>query len=577
MADRNKAASIRHSAAIAALAGDAPSAALALAGEILADPDLADPISLAETRLLQARILQELGDTAAASAAMAAARPLVAEIRDPAMAFRLDAKLAIAEAVLPLGMQAGDTVPRLSRAIAKVQASGTSVALPELLLARARGRMALDQVQGAQDDAIAAFELLRDQAPGGAAAFWLAHFEPEEMVRDLVAASLVEHGDAEAAFRIAEAARSFHPEVPSLFASELPRETTPKVVRSLLAPGEAFVFLASHGDAVTAWVLTPSRERTLTLRLPRLETGQRIARLVEDLSHKRWGSSSRRLSEGLYEDLVRPIAEAAPDATRWIVSSSGPLSRVPFPVLLDRSTGRFVVEDLEVVSVPSAGFLVQARAGHPPAAEPRIGEPRSILAIGNPAHDERLFPRLGQLPGAETEARQVAAFYPDADLLIGPRATETLFKRRAAHFDMIHVAAHAMGNRPGLLRSSVLLATDPVAGDGGTLFAEEIARLALPRARAVVLSACGSARGEAGRGDQGSLARAFLAAGAQATIASLWDIDDASTVALSVALHRRLASGTAPSRALRGAQLALLASDHRGSPWVWGAFQVSGV
>jgi CHAT domain-containing protein len=92
----------------------------------------------------------------------------------------------------------------------------------------------------------------------------------------------------------------------------------------------------------------------------------------------------------------------------------------------------------------------------------------------------------------------------------------------------------------------------------------------------VTISACTSAGSKAysGEGLMG-FAWAFLQAGAQNVIASLWDVDDARTVDIMRRLYAGMAAGQSPARALRSAKLALLHSGSSGRlPYYWGPLQI---
>ena len=90
-----------------------------------------------------------------------------------------------------------------------------------------------------------------------------------------------------------------------------------------------------------------------------------------------------------------------------------------------------------------------------------------------------------------------------------------------------------------------------------------------------MLSACDTAQSSADAADDRvSLVRAFLAAGAARVMASLWPVDDLVTEGFMRRLHAGLAAGQAPSAALRGAQLAVMAEQPH--PCHWAAFTVHG-
>src|SRR5205807_4027802 len=95
---------------------------------------------------------------------------------------------------------------------------------------------------------------------------------------------------------------------------------------------------------------------------------------------------------------------------------------------------------------------------------------------------------------------------------------------------------------------SRLLFADERGGASGSLFAHELAGRHFGRTQLLILAACQTSGGRIRRGEGVlSLARPFLAAGIPTVIASLWDVDDAGTRALLVAVHEALRSGAGPA------------------------------
>jgi CHAT domain-containing protein len=91
----------------------------------------------------------------------------------------------------------------------------------------------------------------------------------------------------------------------------------------------------------------------------------------------------------------------------------------------------------------------------------------------------------------------------------------------------------------------------------------------------VVLSACGTARGAPAGGEGvASLARAFMYAGARATISTLWDVDDRDAAAFAAELYPRIAAGASLGDAMAGARRAL--RDQGEPPRVWAAYILTG-
>lgn len=124
--------------------------------------------------------------------------------------------------------------------------------------------------------------------------------------------------------------------------------------------------------------------------------------------------------------------------------------------------------------------------------------------------------------------------------------------------------------------------SDPAAD--GVLSAREVARLDLRGTQVVALSACETGLGlaAAGEGNLG-LSRAFLVAGAQQTVVSLWQVPSRETAALFTHFYTALAQGGRGRKggvdavdAMRAARLALIRQLRgrglRQSTFLWAAF-----
>jgi CHAT domain-containing protein len=103
----------------------------------------------------------------------------------------------------------------------------------------------------------------------------------------------------------------------------------------------------------------------------------------------------------------------------------------------------------------------------------------------------------------------------------------------------------------------------------------ELAGLDLWGTQLVVLSACDTGRGEVklGQGVYG-LRRAFVTAGAETVVMSLWKVSDETTRALMVEYYRHLLEGQGRGRALREAMFSVRQSQPH--PHFWAPFIVQG-
>jgi len=148
------------------------------------------------------------------------------------------------------------------------------------------------------------------------------------------------------------------------------------------------------------------------------------------------------------------------------------------------------------------------------------------------------------------------------------------------------VSAENASNNP-LLRSGLILAgagnslgqtsaTDMTSNDNGVLTAYEAMNLDLEGTNLVILSACETGLGDvkSGEGVYG-LQRAFLVAGADALIMSLWKVDDAATQLLMTNFYTNWLKLGNKQRAFKQAQLQLMTKYKE--PYFWGAFVMMGM
>jgi CHAT domain-containing protein len=198
---------------------------------------------------------------------------------------------------------------------------------------------------------------------------------------------------------------------------------------------------------------------------------------------------------------------------------------------------------------------------------------------------------------------RLPACIPAAPLrLVGAAATEARVRAALPEAGLMHFAAHAVvdGARP--LDAYVQLAHADGAGqdghDDGRLAAWEVLSELTIDAELVTLSACRTARGRTLGGDGVlGLSQAFQLAGAEAVLATLWDVPDRPTAELIEVFYQVLADGHDAASALRAAQLDMLArqraradagiwsrlgrflrGDRRGDagPYEWAAFKLDG-
>jgi len=258
---------------------------------------------------------------------------------------------------------------------------------------------------------------------------------------------------------------------------------------------------------------------------------------------------------------------SAPAARRWIIVPDGILASVAFDAL-PASSGERVIERHETWLLPSVAAL------HSPAA-PRAGwrwpwEPQ-MLGIGDPEAGA-LLPgdeRWTRLPRAGQELAAAAQHLDGRSQLLERGAARKQALQSAHGYPLLHLATHASADYENPARSRILFAGPEY------LYLREVAELDLRGVDLVTLSACETAAGALARGDAPmSLSRAFLDAGAAATVGSLWVVRDEAALIFTQLFYRALGGGAGKAAALRTAKLAML---RRGLPENdWAAFVLTG-
>jgi CHAT domain-containing protein/tetratricopeptide (TPR) repeat protein len=305
-------------------------------------------------------------------------------------------------------------------------------------------------------------------------------------------------------------------------------------------------------------------------------------------------SGARDLGRKLDEVLMRPVRAKIGAATTLYVAPEGSINLAPLSALVDEQ-GRFLLESYTINYLASGRDLLYLGR-----AEPARGP---ALIIADPAFDEKAAssPPTGgaqtrsrdfrstkydRLPGTATEAATLKKVLPDADVLTGTSATETAAKKVAGP-RILHIATHGffLQDLPGesedpMLRSGLVFAGVNAlssAEDDGVLTALEASNLDLRGTKLVVLSACETGLGEVRNGEGVfGLRRAFVVAGAETLLMSLWQVADDATKDLMTSYYSRLSKGEPRAEALRQAQLAMLKDAKTAHPFFWAAFISSG-
>jgi CHAT domain-containing protein len=333
---------------------------------------------------------------------------------------------------------------------------------------------------------------------------------------------------------------------------------TAAAVQGTLGADEVLIEYVSTDERLIA--ITVTRDRIAVTPLQGAGNEEDLGRRVEFFSALAQESDEAALvpaARRLYADLLAPALEGVPSTARTlIIAADGPLHGLPFDALGDAPR---VIDRWNVVMVPSASALASR-------VRQADGPVNPALVVAAPAAVAGLAP----LTAAPAEAAAIRGRISGRIAeLSGEGATKArLEAEQLDRFAVLHFASHAIVDDERPLRSALLLAND------GRWSAEEIYRSKL-RADLVVLSACSTAAGaqSAGEGVM-SLARAFLHAGAGATVATLWDVPDAPAPVFADVLYRQLSNGQPLGAAVADARRELRRQG--APPRAWAAYVLTG-
>jgi CHAT domain-containing protein len=290
------------------------------------------------------------------------------------------------------------------------------------------------------------------------------------------------------------------------------------------------------------------------------------------------------LAQRLFDGLLGGIQEFKEKQT-LIVVPDGKLHLLPFSTLAN--DGHYVLTSHLVTVAPSGTVLdiLRHRASQTVSDDlPYLGVAAwttnslarstmlaSILrAVSGPERKE-----LVALPESQHEVETIGSDLPRPNtILLGARATETNFKRLPLNqYNVVHLALHGYVDPEFPDRSALVFAPQQPPTDDGLLQVREIRNLRL-NANLVTLSACNTGVGPVGEEGVANIVNAFIEAGSQSVVSTLWELEDHATTHLMTNFYDRLGHREEKAEALRQAQLEMLNSGS--PPYYWAGFVLDG-
>jgi CHAT domain-containing protein/tetratricopeptide (TPR) repeat protein len=398
-----------------------------------------------------------------------------------------------------------------------------------------------------------------------------------------------------------------------------------EIQTQILAGGALFLEYALGTERSYLWAVTP--DSVESFNLPARDLIEEAARRYYDLLTARNqpgpGEESLEQTRGRFKRLDAEAETAAAELSGMIlgpvrhllkdqpllVVADGALQYIPFAALPLPGTTSRLIQNHEVVHLPSASVLAELRS----EARDRPAASRTLAVLADPVfqkEDERLAQALGhtrdaiarsathrdgteregetgpasflRLRFSRDEALAIASLLPPDQTFtaLGLDASRaTAVSGRLADYRNVHFATHGVIDSNHPERSGLVLSLFNERGEpvDGFLRLADIYGLEL-RADLVVLSACRTALGKEIRGEGlVGLTRGFMYAGTSRVLATLWSVDDRATADFMKHFYRAMLNHKlSPAAALREAQIAMMAKSNSRAPYFWAGFSLQG-
>ena len=293
-------------------------------------------------------------------------------------------------------------------------------------------------------------------------------------------------------------------------------------------------------DRLLILATNKGRTQTVARNISSDEVYRQVGKFLESI-RKNDSSNFIRTAKLLYGELIEPIENSAINASSdtLVILPDGPLYLLPFAGLQDRA-GRFLIEKTPIVFAPSRSVFYHCLSLHRGSASTRD----DLLLVDGSAG----------LPNAQDEVAYISSLYKKNTLIRSARDIAT-FAREAEEANIFHFSGHAIIQRG---QPALLLQRYPKEV---YLDCQQIRTWRMPQSKLVNLAGCSTGIGPISDGEAPwGLIPAFLDAGSPAVLASLMEVDDASTSSLSCRFYDQLRKGVGIAKALQTAQLALLDS-----------------
>ena len=262
-------------------------------------------------------------------------------------------------------------------------------------------------------------------------------------------------------------------------------------------------------------------------------------------------------SKELYELLIGSVKKEIGGKTRLAIIPNGDLYYLPFHALIAKEEDKqvtYLIDEFTVFYSNRLKFLGSSQAIDLANFH--------IIAVGNADKS---------LPAAEVEVNDIKTLFPNSMILKGKDATKEQLFAQSGNFNVMHLATH------GILDYNNFDSSYLVMANNGRFTLNDIGDLNnIDQYTLVALSACETAvKNDLVEGWPQTTASAFLTAGVETVIASLWQVDDKATSLLMKKFYENVSTMN-KVESLHKAQVDLSKIQGFSHPYYWAPFAYYG-
>lgn len=369
------------------------------------------------------------------------------------------------------------------------------------------------------------------------------------------------------------------------FQTSLPNDVL--VASYFLGNEEIFVFGISKNKEVFFRLPIP---RNLNQRVNDLSEAITLPYMGRPSSLGMFDSTRRDISLSLYQELIYPLLsmqDFGQTSRLWIIPD-GIIGRIPFALLLtERPTSPYYANEPFLIKERSLAMANNLTLMYLQLNNTRTLAETELLCVA-PSYE------MGGMGTARSVGTDIPVSVPqgvrlvfhmqeakylhnryDGGYLVNEKATVPAFMQEAGEYSILHFSGHAQPDSSTGLWN--FLALEPEAGslDAFAAFWQpQILALRL-NASMVYLSACETSRGKFYQGEgHSSLARAFLYAGSESVVATLWQIDDSVSLRFSQRFYENLEAGVPKDIAMQQTMISMI--DENRPPYAWSPYLMWG-